>query len=101
MGVLATIAGPLGVQLSSRSSGVLFAAGIAASFTLVIVLNVLRQLLFRNPKEPPVVFHLVPLIGSTVSYGIDPYKFFFRCREKVCPLVLVHETGDKAWLIGR
>ena len=50
--------------------------------TAVILLNVARQLLIRNPNEPPVVFHWVPFIGSTISYGIDPYTFFFACREK-------------------
>lgn len=28
------------------------------------------------------VFHWFPFIGSTVSYGMDPYKFFFDCRAK-------------------
>ena len=46
------------------------------------MLNVLRQLLFKNKNEPPLVFHWVPIIGSTISYGIDPFKFFFACREK-------------------
>ena len=85
MGLLATLAGPLGDHLSNRSAGVIVAAGCAAFFVLVVILNVLRQLLFKNPKEPPIVFHWVPFIGSTLSYGIDPYVFFFRCREKVCP----------------
>jgi hypothetical protein len=50
---------------------------------LTILANVLRQLpLFRKPHEPPLVFHWVPFIGSTISYGMDPYKFFFACREK-------------------
>ncbi|KZT52203.1 lanosterol 14-alpha-demethylase [Calocera cornea HHB12733] len=47
-----------------------------------IVLNVARQLFLRNPNEPPVVFHLVPFIGSAVAYGMDPYKFFFAMRDK-------------------
>lgn len=47
-----------------------------------ILLNVASQLLFKNPNEPPVVFHWVPVIGSTISYGIDPFKFFFACHEK-------------------
>lgn len=54
-------------------------------FTLIavtILLNVFRQLAFRNPNEPPIVFHWVPFIGSTITYGIDPYTFFFACREK-------------------
>lgn len=83
MGLLATVAGPLGDQLSKRSTGVILTAGLAASFVLLVVLNVLRQLLFRNPKEPPIVFHWVPFVGSTISYGIDPYHFFFHCRQKV------------------
>ncbi|KAL8873916.1 MAG: hypothetical protein Q9174_000692 [Haloplaca sp. 1 TL-2023] len=82
MGILATVAGPLGDQLSNSSTGAIIAAGLSGVFVLAVVLNVLRQLLLRNPKEPPLVFHWVPFIGSTISYGIDPYAFFFKCREK-------------------
>ncbi|KAL8836368.1 MAG: hypothetical protein Q9170_002941 [Blastenia crenularia] len=82
MGLLATIAGPLGDHLSNRSTSVIAVAGFATFFVLVVVLNVLRQLLLRNPNEPPVVFHWVPFIGSTIPYGIDPFRFFFSCREK-------------------
>ena len=58
--------------------------GYAGIFLVVIVLfNLLRQALSRNPNEPPVVLHFFPFIGSTISYGIDPYKFFFECRKKV------------------
>ena len=50
---------------------------------LIILANVLLQLpVFRNSHEPPLVFHWVPVIGSTISYGMDPFKFFFACREK-------------------
>lgn len=89
MGFLAAVAGPLGDQLSKRSTGVVVGSAIAAFFVVAIVLNVLRQLLFRNPKEPPLVFHWVPFIGSTISYGIDPYVFFFNCRKKVCPCLFL------------
>lgn len=41
------------------------------------------QLLPRSKSAPPVVFHIFPVIGSTVSYGIDPYKFLFDNRKKV------------------
>lgn len=44
----------------------------------------LSQLLLKNPNEPPVVFHWFPVIGNTVTYGMDPYGFFFACRKKVC-----------------
>ena len=47
-----------------------------------IAQNVIRQLYFSNPHRPPVVFHIFPLVGSTVQYGMDPYKFFFDCRAK-------------------
>ena len=50
---------------------------------LVILFNVLQQLAFKIPNEPPVVFHWLPVIGSTVTYGIDPFKFFFDCQAKV------------------
>ncbi|KAJ1033819.1 hypothetical protein NDA16_000029 [Ustilago loliicola] len=55
---------------------------IAVPF-IAILLNVASQLLLPKPKNlPPVVFHFVPIIGSAIYYGIDPYKFFFECREK-------------------
>ncbi|KAL1961188.1 hypothetical protein VTO42DRAFT_3133 [Malbranchea cinnamomea] len=54
----------------------------ACLITSVIILNVLRQLLLKNSKEPPVVFHWLPFIGSAISYGVDPYKFFAACQKK-------------------
>ncbi|KAL5614464.1 hypothetical protein BROUX41_004569 [Berkeleyomyces rouxiae] len=56
--------------------------GFVAFVTLSVVLNVAKQILLKNPNRPPVVFHLFPLIGSTVSYGIDPPSFFVNCRKK-------------------
>jgi hypothetical protein len=86
MGVLADVAGPLGNFTSNSSLPVLIASGFASFIVLAIVLNVLNQLLLKNPNEPPVVFHLLPVIGSTVTYGIDPYKFFFANQKKVCSM---------------
>lgn len=69
-------------QLSTASQvGVLFLAFV----TLSVVINVAQQLLFKNPNEPPVVFHLFPIIGSTVTYGMDPPRFFVENRNKVSP----------------
>jgi sterol 14-demethylase len=83
MGVLEIIMAPLAEQVSQRGMGIVVAAGFAAFIVLAVVLNVLNQLLFKNPNEPPIVFHWLPIIGSTVTYGIDPYKFFFDNRAKV------------------
>jgi hypothetical protein len=88
MGLLGNVADLLGFQLSAKSLALTSVLGFAAFIVLAIVVNVLQQLLFRNPTEPPMVFHWVPLIGSTIAYGIDPYKFFFKCRAKVCDWVL-------------
>ncbi|KAF7557159.1 hypothetical protein G7Z17_g977 [Cylindrodendrum hubeiense] len=49
---------------------------------IAIIHNVIGQLVFPDPNRPPVVFHLFPFIGSSVQYGIDPYKFFFDCQAK-------------------
>lgn len=83
MGILADIAGPLAGFAASASLPVLIATGTASFVLLAVVLNVLKQLLFKNPKEPPVVFHWFPVLGNTVTYGMDPYKFFFENRAKV------------------
>ncbi|KAL8736915.1 MAG: hypothetical protein Q9181_002211 [Wetmoreana brouardii] len=65
---------------SSTASTVLAVA--STCLTIAVVSTVLQQTLFKNPNEPPVVFHWLPIIGSTVTYGIDPYKFFFDCQAK-------------------
>lgn len=83
MGLLGTIAGPLADAISSTSTTVLVLSGVVSFIVLSVVVNVLQQLIFKKPHEPPIVFHWFPIIGSTITYGIDPYKFFFRCREKV------------------
>ncbi|KAJ5329741.1 hypothetical protein N7452_010131 [Penicillium brevicompactum] len=54
----------------------------AGLIVVAIVANVVNQLVFYDRKEPPVVFHFVPFIGSTIAYGMDPYQFFFASRAK-------------------
>ena len=83
MGLLAVVIGFLNDQVPNRSIGAIVAAAFISFCVLAIILNVLSQLLFRNPHEPPLVFHWVPFLGNTIVYGIDPYKFFFGCRQKV------------------
>nr|QOY57382.1 14 alpha-demethylase [Neophysopella meliosmae-myrianthae] len=60
----------------------LFLTIIAFLLLGVVALNILNQLLFKDPNAPPLVFHLFPIVGSAVVYGIDPYKFFDDCRKK-------------------
>ena len=83
MGILAYIAGPLPDRVATASTPLVLAAGAAVLLLVAITVNVLRQLFFKDLTEPPVVFHWLPFIGSTIPYGIDPYKFFFDCRKKV------------------
>ncbi|ELR09648.1 hypothetical protein GMDG_04139 [Pseudogymnoascus destructans 20631-21] len=73
---------PINAQISERGLGVVAAVGFASFIVLAVVLNVLSQLLPQNPNEPPLVFHWFPILGNTISYGMDPYPFFFKCREK-------------------
>jgi sterol 14-demethylase len=65
-------------------SGPVQAVILAIGIPLVaVVLNVASQLLLpKRASAPPVVFHYVPIVGSAVTYGMDPYKFFFDNREK-------------------
>lgn len=82
MGLLQGLVGPLAPFLDTAPTWLVVLAASGSLLTLVILLNVLQQIFFRNPNEPPVVFHLLPWIGNTVTYGMDPYAFFFACREK-------------------
>ena len=84
MGLFASLLDKLCEHCSTQSIYTLAVVGSLSFIALSVVINVLRQLLFKNPHEPPVVFHWFPFIGSTISYGIDPYKFFFNSRAKVC-----------------
>jgi hypothetical protein len=93
MGVLETVAGPLGTFSSNAPTPVLAVAGFVAFIVLAIVLNVLGQVLLKNPTDPPMVFHWVPWIGSTVTYGMDPYKFFFANKQKVREMRALVATG--------
>lgn len=57
---------------------------VVGAFLLVasVILNVLHQLLPKPASAPPVVFHWFPIIGSAVTYGMNPYKFWKDNREK-------------------
>ena len=83
MGILAAVTESLRDLLSNNSTGVLIVGSLLSFFIVAVIVNVLGQLLIKNPTEPPLVFHWLPFIGSTVTYGIDPYRFFFSCRDKV------------------
>lgn len=55
----------------------------ATLIAIAILWNLFRQIFLKNPHEPPLVFHWLPIIGSTVTYGMDPLKFFAQCQAKV------------------
>ncbi|RPA90783.1 cytochrome P450 [Choiromyces venosus 120613-1] len=85
MGVLSTLLVPMGPvygELMKLGEPALCGIGFVAFVVLSVIINVLQQLLFKDPTKPPIVFHYFPFFGSTVIYGMDPYKFFFDCQEK-------------------
>ncbi|KAG9246643.1 cytochrome P450, family 51, subfamily A [Calycina marina] len=51
-------------------------------FGLAFVKHIVSQTLLVNKSEPPLVFSWVPFVGSTIDYGMDPFKFFFRNRKR-------------------
>lgn len=82
MGVLHDVAGPLSQSFAQHGLAAQIGIVVATVVFLSVVLNVLNQALFRNPNEPPVVFHWFPLIGSTITYGMDPPRFFEENQKK-------------------
>ena len=54
-----------------------------AFVVLSILRHIVSQLVFPNKDEPPLVFSWLPLIGSTLEYGANPYKFYFKYQKKV------------------
>lgn len=84
MGVLDQVASlPLVQQFFALGLASQIAVGFISFIIVSVIVNVAQQLLFKNPNEPPVVFHWFPFIGSTVTYGMEPYKFFKENRAKV------------------
>ncbi|KAI5466371.1 cytochrome P450 [Mariannaea sp. PMI_226] len=73
---------PLVGEFQALGLGAQIGIGFAAFVVLSVFLNVASQILFKNPNEPPLVFHWFPFIGSTVTYGMDPPKFFKENRAK-------------------
>jgi sterol 14-demethylase len=82
MGLFQDFSQPLSQQMAKLSTASQVGV-IAASLLFVAVFwHVAKQILFKNPNEPPVVFSWFPIIGSTVTYGMDPMKFFHENRAK-------------------
>jgi Cytochrome P450 len=82
MGLLATITAPVEQLLSTLPFWQLVLLGFSAFLSFAIAANVIRQWLFYDRTAPPEVFALLPVLGSTITYGIDPFKFFFACQKK-------------------
>ena len=58
-------------------------SAITLFFTFFVLMNGLKQALFKKRNEPPVVFHWLPFVGSALSYGQEPNKFLSQCKAKV------------------
>ncbi|KAI0600790.1 cytochrome P450 [Biscogniauxia sp. FL1348] len=82
MGLLQDVTGPLSQHISQLSTVSQVGVVAISLIVLSVVLNVLNQILFKKSNEPPVVFHWFPLIGSTITYGMDPPRFFRENRAK-------------------
>lgn len=83
MGLVDEAAAKTAHHFLQLGTGAQIGVAVLAFLTVSVVVNVAQQLLFKNPNEPPVVFHLFPVIGSTITYGMDPPRFFKENREKV------------------
>jgi sterol 14-demethylase len=73
---------PLVQQFLVQSIAFQVGVAFAGIVVLSVVLNVASQILFKNPNEPPMVFHWFPFIGNTITYGMNPPKFFDENRKK-------------------
>ncbi|TFK37250.1 cytochrome P450 [Crucibulum laeve] len=71
-----------------------------ATPSIVVLFNILYQQFNRkNYNLPPVVFHLFPFVGSAISYGKNPVKFFASCREKYGNVFTVVMLGRRLTVV--
>ena len=99
MGLVQEIAGhPLARHFLALGLGAQVAIAVGGFIVLSVVLNVASQILSRNPNEPPMVFHWFPFLGNTISYGMDPPRFFKANRAKVCVCTFLMRWALLRWL---
>lgn len=64
----------------------IFTSFTLLSFILIFIavsFNLFSQLLLpKDSTKPPLVFHIFPIIGSALVYGLDPYDFFEKSRKR-------------------
>jgi hypothetical protein len=82
MGLFTTLSEPFERLLAALPLWQVLLLGGTAFLTLAVAINIVQQLFFYDRNAPPMVFHTVPIVGSAVSYGMDPFKFFFANHEK-------------------
>lgn len=82
MGVFEEVAGPVARQLSRLSIVSQVGVITGSLLTLAIFIHIAKQILFKKPHEPPMVFSWFPVVGSTITYGMDPPRFFAENRAK-------------------
>jgi sterol 14-demethylase len=63
---------------AERISAQFIAITIALFLIVAVLANALKQVFLKDRNKPPVVFHWFPIIGSTITYGIDPLKVLSR-----------------------
>ncbi|SAM06979.1 hypothetical protein [Absidia glauca] len=50
---------------------------------VILAIHVLSQLIGpKDPKQPPVVFSWIPVLGNAVQFGMDPITFLQDCQKK-------------------
>lgn len=97
MGFLEDAGGPLVEGFSQLGLASQIGIAVAGFLFLSVFFNLLKQVLFKNPNEPPVVFHWFPFIGSTITYGMDPPRFFKENRAKVSQTRFHPRCTNSTW----
>ncbi|KAJ9606225.1 Lanosterol 14-alpha-demethylase [Cladophialophora chaetospira] len=82
MGLLTTLTEPLDYLRATLPTYQLILLGFFTFLVVSVAWNVTRQLLFRDKTAPPEVWSWFPVLGNTIWYGMDPFEFFFACKEK-------------------
>ncbi|KAI9264233.1 lanosterol 14-alpha demethylase [Phascolomyces articulosus] len=68
----------------------------ALALGVAFAIHILSQLIVpKDPRQPPVVFSILPFMGNAVEFGMNPIQFLKKCQEKYGDVFTFYMVGKR------